>query len=543
MAKRSPFAVVENYESRYRAEPTLQTFHHSNAFIRGVRGPWGSGKSVGCIQDMIIKAHQQAPDRYKRRRTRWAAIRNTYGMLRTTTMKTWEDWVPESLAPINRGEPMSAHMQFELPDGTHLDMEVWFLSCDKPADVAKLKSLELTGLWLNEASELDKNILDMASARVGRFPSKKDGAPFTWAGIIMDTNSMDDDHWWHDLSEGPEDADEKAELEHFTNELRKALDAIGMDRNLFEFFDQPPALLEQKVSSGSDSVTYIPNPACENALHQPMGFGYWLTLCAGKDKQWIDMYILNKYGKVIDGKPVYAEYDDAYHFRKLQLRPIASKVIHVGIDFGLSPAAVAGQHHNGRINVLAELCAKERSMGMRRFINDAVKPWLVERFGSADENGEPWKFKFWGDPAGNARADSDETTGFQEVVNAGFEIEAAPTNNFSARRDAVAWYLTKRDGIAIDRDCRMVRKGFNGGYHYRRIQVSGEARHQDEPYGNKYTHPHDALQYLVLPFAAIEVPASNGNALPNWMLKVRAQANASRPYMKRGGIDRSRSYH
>lgn len=528
MAKRSPFASQEVYESNYDAEPTCEAFHASDAFIRGVRGPWGSGKSVACVQEMLMRAHQQEPDRYKRRRTRWAAIRNTFGMLRTTTMKTWEDWVPEHIAPINRGEPMNAHLVVDLEDGTTLDMEVWFISCDKPADVSKLRSLELTGLWLNEASELDKTILDMASARVGRFPAKKDGAPFTWAGVIMDTNSMDDDHWWYKLAEGVDDPEEKEEFDELIKKLREALMSIGMDRPLFEFFDQPAALIKQ---SGS----YVPNPYAENVKNQPMGFAYWLMLCAGKTDDWINTFILNQYGKVIDGVPVYAEYDDTEHGRKLELSPIDGKVIHVGVDFGLSPAISVGQIHNGRANVLGELCAKERSMGMRRFINDAVKPYLAERFGTVDRNGEAWKFKFWGDPAGNARADSDETTGFQEIITAGFDIEPAPTNNFSARRDAVAWYLTKRNGFAMDRSCVTIRKGFRGGYHYRRIQVSGEARYQLEPYDNKFTHPHDALQYWILPFAAIETPTSHGKAIPKWMQQVKGQANSARPWMRRGG--------
>jgi hypothetical protein len=44
----------------------------------------------------------------------------------------------------------------------------------------------------------------------------------------------------------------------------------------------------------------------------------------------------------------------------------------------------------------------------------------------------------------------------------------------------------------------MVRKGFNGGYRYRKLQVSGGERYSDEPEKNKYSHPHDALQYLLL---------------------------------------------
>ena len=528
--RRSPFALQEEYVSNYEAEPTLERFHLSNAFIRGARGPWGSGKSVACVEEMLMRAHQQAPDRYKRRRTCWAAIRNTFGMLRTTTMRTWVEWVPEHIAPINRGEPMNAHLVVDLADGTTVDMEVWFISCDKPADVTKLRGLELTGAWLNEASELDKSILDTVSARVGRFPPKKD-APLTWTGVIMDTNSMDDDHWWYKLAEGVEDREEQEEYEELIRKLREILVSIGMDRPLFEFFDQPPALLER---SGS----YVPNPEAENVRHQQLGYAYWLVLCAGKSKDWIDTFILNKYGKVVDGKPVYStsEYDDTVHGRKLDLKPYPGMVITIGVDFGLSPAIIPVQiSPTGRLTVFGELCAKERSMGMRRFMNDAAKPYLAQRFGTVDKNGQPWRFKFIGDPAGNDRADSDESTGYQMVREAGFEIEPAPTNNFSARRDAVAWFLTKRDGFAMDKSCVLLRNGFRAGYHYRRIQVSGEARFADQPYDNKYTHPHDALAYAALPFCAIEVPAAGYKALPQWMQKVKAQGQASRPYMKRGG--------
>lgn len=64
----------------------------------------------------------------------------------------------------------------------------------------KLKSLDLTGAWINEASELPKAVLDMATGRVGRYPSKMQGGA-SWSGIIMDTNSPDDDHWYYALAE------------------------------------------------------------------------------------------------------------------------------------------------------------------------------------------------------------------------------------------------------------------------------------------------------------------------------------------------------
>jgi hypothetical protein len=38
-----------------------------------------------------------------------------------------------------------------LADGTKMEMEVFFLSMDRPEEIGKLKGIELTGVWLNEA--------------------------------------------------------------------------------------------------------------------------------------------------------------------------------------------------------------------------------------------------------------------------------------------------------------------------------------------------------------------------------------------------------
>ena len=57
--------------------PTLARFHESDAFFRSIRGPIGSGKTTACIAEIIKRAHEQRPGPDGRRRTRWAAIRNT----------------------------------------------------------------------------------------------------------------------------------------------------------------------------------------------------------------------------------------------------------------------------------------------------------------------------------------------------------------------------------------------------------------------------------------------------------------------------------
>jgi len=44
----------------------------------------------------------------------------------------------------------------------------------------------------------------------------------------------------------------------------------------------------------------------------------------------------------------------------------------------------------------------------------------------------------------------------------------------------------------------MIRRGFNGRYQYRRLQVVGEERYKDVPDKNDFSHLHDALQYAAL---------------------------------------------
>jgi len=57
--------------------------------------------------------------------------------------------------------------------------------------------------------------------------------------------------------------------------------------------------------------------------------------------------------------------------------------------------------------------------------------------------------------------------------------------------------LDGKPGFLLDKQCINLKKGFNGGYHYRRIQTSGD-RYDEKPNKNRYSHVHDALQYLMI---------------------------------------------
>jgi len=108
-------------------------------------------------------------------------------------------------------------------------------------------------------------------------------------------------------------------------------------------------------------------------------------------------------------------------------------------------------------------------------------------------------YQDWGDPAGEAKY-SKRDGGF--TSNAQLMAEAAGVNvipsdqNFTARTQAVDQALARIDGLLIDPSCTRIINGFLGGYCYPEIGNSGEFSQHVEK--NRFSHPHDALQYLLL---------------------------------------------
>ena len=273
---------------------------HGQVFVSS-----NSGKSCACCLEILQRALKQTPAPDGFRYSRWAIIRNSYPELKSTTIKTWQDWIPEDICQIKWDAPINAKMRLsDIGDGTGIDMEVIFLALDRPQDVKKLLSLELTGAWINEAKEIDRGVLSMLTGRVGRYPSKSkmDGKKY-WSGIIMDTNPMDEDHWYYHLAE----------------EERP----VG-----YRFFRQPGALLYRDGK-------YVINPLAENIKNHTLGYDYYTRQVPGKDHEWIKVYLMGEYGAVMDGKPVYSEYSDMVHCPPVDVMPLDKTPITVAFDFGL----------------------------------------------------------------------------------------------------------------------------------------------------------------------------------------------------------------
>jgi hypothetical protein len=272
----------------------------------------------------------------------------------------------------------------------------------------------------------------------------------------MDTNPPDNDHWYYKLFE------EKLPDNH-------------------AIFHQPSGI----------------SPQAENREH--LAPRYYTNMMAGKDQEWINVYVNGLYGFVSDGKPIYPEYKDdihAIHPTSFTFNP--KSTLYLGIDFGLTPACAFGQiTPSGKMVIFDELCTFDMgAMNFGRLLRQKLNTAPYSQI-------DPHNIEIYGDPAGEQRAQTDELTPFLILQNQGINAVPVYTNDFTIRRETVADYLQRLDfngepAFAVTHTAQTIRKGFAGGYKYKRVQISGDARFQDKPDKGRYSHACEAVQYLFL---------------------------------------------
>ena len=436
----------------YDHAPTIARFSDAHGtFVRGLMGPFGSGKSAGCVIELVKWAERQPKGADGKRRARFAVVRNTYPQLKDTTMRTVEQWLPaHAFGTFNKSEHLLTIDRL-IPD---LHLELMFRALDRPEHVSNLLSLELTGAWVNEAREVPWPIIQALMGRVGRYPSVVQGGCVE-PGVIMDTNPPDDDSWWHKQFE--------------------------------EVRPKNWAMFRQPGGRHADAEN-IPN----------LRAGYYDDMAASADPDFVHVYVDAEYGYVREGKPVYPTYLDSVHCTPSAEPNKAAGMdsLYFGWDFGLQPAFIMAQVvPGGRLVVFDELVAD--SLGMHAFA-DEVLEHLAMKYDWIDHS----KVLSIGDPAGNATSalSKENETCFSILRGKGFRmvdgVQVIETRLGSVKH-ALNTLLDGKPRLALHPRCRMLRRGFQGRYAYKRLQVGGtEARYHDTPDKNDYSHPHDGLQYI-----------------------------------------------
>lgn len=427
----------------YTHVPTIREFAASNARVRGLMGPFRSGKSSGCAIEIVRRAQAQRPGTDGMRRTRWLVVRNTFRQLEDTTIHTVLMWLP----PQHFGRYYPSDHRYVVKGFEGTEFEILFRALDRPDHVSNLLSLEVTGSWVNEAREVPWAIIDAIQGRIEQWPSKAMGG-CSWAGLFMDTNPPDQDSDWFRFFE------EKKHPNWFA-----------------KIFRQPSGL-----SKDAENVPNLTNP------------NYYKLLAEGKKPEWIKVYIHGEYGFVVDGKPVYPEYSDTLHRRDCD--PVPGRPIRRGWDFGLTPACCFSQVlPDGRWLVFDEMTSSD--MSFDKFSDDVLDHCRRSFRGDV-------QFEDDADPAGNQRAQTDKRTCFEIAATKGIDMQASeqdPTLRMESVRKPLRTLLGGEPQFVLHPRCKTIRKGFLGGYNLRRLQVAGPERYVSRPDKGPYSHIMNSMEY------------------------------------------------
>ena len=195
--------------------------------------------------------------------------------------------------------------------------------------------------------------------------------------------------------------------------------------------------------------------------------------------------------KSFQGKPVFLEdWQSGFHVSKDSLEYDPSIPMIRGWDFGLSPACLFAQlRSGGRLHVLKEIIGSE--IAIERFSGECQR-YSLEWFPRTK------RYIDIVDPQGFARRDTDERSCTSIMRDSALHAKPIPgIQNVDKRRAAVVSYLHRNDRGApcflVDPDCEVLIGGFDGGYHYAYARA-GVLR--DRPEKNRFSHVHDACQYI-----------------------------------------------
>ena len=446
---------------------SLTPFFLSSAFASFAVGPYGSTKTTAGLMKIAYEASRMAKGTDGVRRSRCVVVRNTRQMLWDTTIKDFLKWFPDGTAGLLR----KTESAFLLEWGD-VSCEVLFRGLDDQNDVRRLLSLQLSFGVIDEFKEVHPDIYEALAGRVGRYPDKVLVPPQPKWGV-----------------------DEKG------NPIGGCVDDNGVSMKKLWGMSNPP-----ESDSWWENLLSAP-PANMHVTIQPSGLspeadwvhlldaGYYENLAElhANDQDWVDVFIHGKFGKSLQGQPVFRCFDQSIHVAKTALQ-IQSGTLVIGVDAGLNPTAVITQQtYDGRVLVLDALTGNDGGMGALRFIREKLRPLINNKY-----PGRSTLIVI--DPAAFQRAQTDERCVADIFKAEGFLVKPARTNSIAARIAAVESFMTRNvDGKAaflVDPTCTELIITLRTKYRYK-YNTKGERDDKPEK-SHPYSDYADATQYACL---------------------------------------------
>jgi hypothetical protein len=450
----------------YNAPPSVQGFLQDTSFVDLIMGPVGSTKTTAGIMRIAYMAKRMAPCTDGIRRSRAVWIRNTREQLDDTSIPDFLKWYPDGPAGSFQKTGRRFILRFD-----DVECEVLFRGLDDQNDVRRLLSLQISFAIMDEFREIHKDIFEAVQGRLGRYPD----------GMLVPHRP----EWG---------VDEKG------NPIQGCVTDEGKPNKHIWGMSNPPEL-------GSFWEEYISNPPKNAKIYiQPGGLSveadwikylpanYYEDLAEGKSEEWVDVYIHAKFGASLQGKPVFKAFNNDTHIAKGALRVLPNTPVIIGVDAGLSPAAVIAQvDYQGRVVVHDSLISE--SMGALRFIREKLQPLIANKYAG-------YQLAVVIDPAAFQRAQTDERTVADIFRANGFVVKAARTNNIATRISSVDAYLTRTvngsPGFLINPvGCAPLIAAMRGKYRYK-INTKGDVDYDKPEKLHPWSDVADALQYVCL---------------------------------------------
>jgi hypothetical protein len=469
---------VENID--YRPVPTIDAFHLHPGQVRGIVGPVGSGKTTGATWEVCRYLPQHLAECWGYKRSKWVVVRNTYDELIDTTQATVFDWF--GWGDYQKQRKIYTLIHDDPVLGRYL-VEILFRSCDRIQDLKKFKSLEVTGYWIDESIEVAGDIKRILKTRIGRYPAAK----------IAEK--------WYQAKFGPPSEDLYEEKTLPTGETIKVFKTprFGIETT------NPPDV-EHETYHEFNWTNDVPGPVSEKEpLKNHYGFwqppreneanlraGYYDDLMADyKDHpDWLEMYVDGKPGIIVTGKLVYNNFRRNIHVAKAPLIWGGIPLYRGWDNSGNIPACVVVGVPSPRvIHIFREF--NHDKMNIVQFTK-----WAINKCNMAFPGAE---WVDYGDPAGEQKFSTKEggwTSNARLMREEGVEVSSSEQNP-TARYDSVDDQLAIIDGVLIDPGCIRLINGFMGGYHYKEVG-SNTGIYMDQPNKNRFSHIHDALQYVMV---------------------------------------------
>lgn len=440
----------------------------SDAYMLGtddvalLNGPGGSGKTIASAKKALVSAQRMPPfgltkDGTAIRRYPLGVWRQKYDNLWKATIKSWWKVFPKDLpgSDWQGASPRSATHTIRFRDQWGMiELIAMFLAFGDVADPEDLRGFEFMDVYLNEIDTLPEELFAYLADRIGRDPprqvSKRGGRYYG------DCNAPDVTNWvFRDFWEAPKPG--------------------------FVLYRQPGGR-EAGAENPAMGRDYYDQSARINA-HRP-----W----------WVRRMVDNVPGMTRGENLVYPVYDDTRMFSAVELEPELRLPVLVGVDGGLTPAAVYGQEMpDGQLRILAEIAMSRAGMeelGTAMLVLEARRFRGCEFVTDCDPSMTAGEDKDGG-PALEKGSDRDRLAEkLQRKVAPASTNE--PGRRWDAVRDKIGLNLgLNRPGLILDPSCKVLHRGFLQTYHYRPTAGTNDLSSVVKTFDS---HAHDALQYLAL---------------------------------------------